>query len=207
MIMIKKKDIAQNYSFNSNKVSTFDDYYVSSVGVDNQWFAIIDDNISEDIYKKYQICHPMLLCRPSQPQYELAKNCFMSISTMTNGFDGVLESFNTYINFIKDLSPEQILETQRNMITHLSCGELIAKIRKRNYAFIERYFTEGHADDADYKDTLNCIAYTYSDPTPSKIELVQLQNILEIISKKFESSNNKEIVEKIRKLQRDFNEL
>lgn len=118
----KNKDNMQEYGFNQNKVKTFDSYYVNCLGMNNQWFAIIDDTIPHDTYTKYQNTHSMLVCRPSQQdENSISKNNFMSISSLTNGFDGVIEILDCYIKSIKHLSPTQIMETQRNMITHLSC--------------------------------------------------------------------------------------
>lgn len=200
----KRLNIPQGYNFNSNKISTFDNYYVHNSEMDNQWFALIDDTISEETYKKYQNNHPMLLSRPSQLEYGLKYNCFMNISTMTKGFDGVLEAFDKYINSIKELSPEQILEIQRNMLVHLSGYELTDKIRKRDYSFIERYFVGGYADETDYRDALKWIIFTNSNQTPTKEELIQIKNILELMTQKFQVNNDEQNIERVKKLQRDF---
>lgn len=95
----KKESITEDYSFNRDKVKTFYSYYVSALGKDNKFFAIIDDNISQDTYIQFQNSHPMLVCRPSQHnEKSISKNNFMSISTTTKGFDGVIEVFDLYIN-------------------------------------------------------------------------------------------------------------
>ncbi len=203
----KKEIIYQETNFNSNKVNTFYDYHINTDKVNNQWFVIIDDNISEDVCKKYKNNHPMLLCRPSQHNDNLTNNCFMSISTTTKGFDGVLEALNHYIDSIKDLSPKQILETQRNLLTHLSSYELGDIIRKRNYPLIERYFTEGYADEEDYKDALDWLTYNLSHQTPTEEELIQIQNILQIIAKKFQSNNDEPNTKNVKKLQKKFTTL
>ena len=202
----KDMDEPQGYDFNSSKVRTFDNYYISNFSVRNQWFAIIDDGISEDTYKKYQNSRPMLLCRPSKRDNDVAKNNFMSIATKTKGFDGVLESLDTYIDSIKHLSPEQILETQRNMMTHLSSWELSDKIRNRNYSFVERYFKEGYADEADYSDGLTWIILTHAKQIPTETELMQLRNIVGIIYEKFQADNDEQKLEKIKQLQKEFNQ-
>jgi len=202
----KKENILKEPHFNSNKAKTFEEYYVTSFGVDNQWFAIVDDNISEDVYKRYQNTHPMLLCRPSQRRYDSTKNCFMSLATETKGFDGVLEMLSTYIDSIKNLSAQQILETQKNMMVHLSSYEVSDKIRKRDYSFIERYFTEGYADDSDYRDALTWIIYTcYHQPLPEN-EFRQLQHILEIMIEKFHSNQDEQNLERAKILQKSLKE-
>lgn len=201
----KNEEIPQGYSFNRDKVKTFDDYYVNSIGPNNQWFAIIDDSISDDTYSKYKNSHPMLVCRPSQKDEDsLSKNNFMSISTTTKGIDGVIEILDLYIESIRYLSPIQIIETQRNMITHLSSWDLIEKIRNRDYIFLERYFKEGFADEADYRDSLNWLIYTNSDQNPSKNELIYLREIFELMVQHFREINEKENIEKVLKLQKAF---
>lgn len=191
-------------NFNVNKVKTFDEYYVHAFGLKNQWFAIIDDGVAEDVYKKYQNNHPMFVCRPSQSEQNLSTNCFMCISTTTKGFDGVIEGMNTYIDSIRKLSKEQILESQRNMMTHLSGFELTAKIRKREYAFVEKYFSEGYADIDDYRDVLNWLTLTVFDQVPTKEELVLLKNVLELMDQRFRVNSDEPNIEKVKKLQESF---
>lgn len=199
----KRESITEDYSFNRDKVKTFYSYYVSALGKDNKFFAIIDDNISQDTYIQFQNIHPMLVCRPSQHnEKSILKNNFMSISTTTKGFDGVIEVFDLYINSIKKLSPLKIMETQRNMITHLSSKDLIDKIINRDYAFLERYFKEGFADESDYNDTLLWLTFTNNIINPSKEELIHLKEIFSLISQYFEKTNKSENVGKVLQLQR-----
>lgn len=201
----KKEEIPQEYSFNRDKVKTFNSYYVNSIGMNNRWFAIIDDNIPDDTYKKYKNNHPMLLCRPSQRNEESSsKNNFMSIATTTKGIDGVIETLDLYIESIRFLSPTQIMEMQRNMITHLSCWDLTEKIRNRDYAFLERYFKEGFADESDYIDSLNWLMWTNKNQAPSKDELAYLQGVFGLMSQHFQDINEKENIGKVLKLQKTF---
>lgn len=201
----KREEIPQEYSFNRDKVKTFDSYYVNSIGVNNQWFAIIDDSISDDTYSKYKNSHPMLVCRPSQNDEDsISKNNFMSIATTTKGIDGVIETLESYIESIRFLSPIQVIETQRNMITHLSCWDLTEKIRNRDYAFLERYFREGFADEADYRDSLNWLIWTNSDQISSKDELVYLREIFGLMSQHFQERKEEENIDKVLKLQKTF---
>ena len=200
----KKIEIPQGYSFNRDKIATFDYYYVNNSELDNKWFALIDDRMSEESFKKYQDIHPMLLCRPSQKENGLKYNCFMNVSTMTKGFDGVIEALNIYLNSIKQLNPEQILDVQKNMLVHLSGYELTDKIRKRDYSFIDRYFREGYADETDYRDALSWIIFTNSNQEATKEELIQIKNILELMTKRFEINNDERNMERVKKLQKSF---
>lgn len=199
----KKKEVIKGYNFNQDKVKTFDRYYVSDIEMNNQWFAIIDDSILDDTYSKYKDNHPMLVCRPSQDDEDnLTRNSFMSISTTTKGFDGVIEVLNLYIESIRSLSPAQILEVQRNMMTHLSSWDLIQKVRERDYVFLTRYFREGFADKDDYDDLLRYLIYTNREQMPSKDELLLLQEMFVLISEYFQKNNEEENIKKVLKLQR-----
>lgn len=201
----KKEEIVKEYGFNQNKVKTFDTYYVSNLKMNNQWFAIIDDSISEDTYNQYKNKHLMLVCRPSQTnKNSLAKNNFMSISTTTKGIDGVIELLNIYIKSIRYLSPLQIFEAQKNMISHLSCWELTQKIRNRDYIFLERYFKEGLADENDYKDALNWLILTNNNKTILKDELIYLQKILELMAQHFQKTNQAENSQRVLNLKKDI---
>lgn len=200
----KGEDKPQKFNFNFDKVETFDDYYVSSLLYDNQWFALIDDGISDDVYTKYQNHHPMLLALPSQNEKSMARNNFMRRATTTFGFDGVIELIASYLNSINHLTPNQILSTQQNMIMHLSSQELEIKVNNRDYAFLERYFKEGYADDADYDDVLWFLRITNYQVLPSKEELVHLQGILDAISQYFQLKNQRLGMNEVLKLQRFF---
>lgn len=201
----KKEEILKEFSFNSDKVKTFESYYVNNREMNNQWFAIIDDSIGEGTYKKYKNNQPMLVCRPSQRSEDsLLKNNFMSIATMKKGIDGVIEILDLYIESIRSLSPLQVMETQRNMITHLSGCDLLEKVRNRDYVFLERYFREGVADDADYRDSLNWLIYTNSNQIPSRDELIYLRRIFELMSQYFQKVNEVENIEKVQKLQKSM---
>ena len=200
----QKIDIPQGYGFNEDKVATFDSFYVNNIEFENQWFALIDDRMSETEFKKYQNGHPMLLCRPSQRKAALKYNCFMNVSTTTNGFDGVLEAFDIYIDSISSLTPSQILETQKNMLVHLSSHELADKIMKRDHLFVDRYFREGYADETDYRDALSWISFTNAKKTPVKEELVQIRKVLESIAQNYQINNDENGMERVKKIQADF---
>lgn len=189
----------KEYGFNLDKVKTFTSYYVNNSEVCNQWFALIDDTIPDYVYKEYQNRHPMLVLRPSQRETGNLKNNFMSISTTTQGFDGVIEGLNTYIESIRDFTPSQILETQKNMITYLSRHELIRKFWNREYAFLERYFSEGFADESNYNDMLDNLIYIDELQGLSMEELLHIREILRFVVQYFDETQN---IESSLKLQR-----
>ena len=200
----KDYDSYRENGYNFDKVKTFSDYYVNNINFDNKWFAIVDDGINNEIYKNYQESHPMLLARPSQIGNEELNNNFMSIATSVKGIDGVIKIFKKYLKSIKDLSPEEILETQRKIIEHLSSYELSEKIWNREYVFLERYFSEGYADESDFNDILTLLVFTNQNQTPSKEELKHLKIIFEIMSEHFHSKDEKQNINRVLELQKRF---
>lgn len=200
------ENIFEPYNFNTRKVDTFVNYCVDCVGVKNRWFAIIDDGIYEETYKTFQNKRPMVVCRPSQRSIDSNTTNFMNLSTTTAGFDGVIEMMSEYINSIASLSFDEILEKQRLMIRHLSSYELVDKIRKMQYEFLVRYFTEGYADDADYEDTLTWLGFTALKGECSKNELDNLRQVLKLLAEKFEKDENQTGINGVKVLEKTYKE-
>jgi len=121
------KEERKEINFNGSKIDTFHEYYLNSEEFDNQWFAIIDDGVSDDVYKKYKDTHLMLQCRPSSVETWVARNNFMRIDTTTSDFDGVIEILDKYTESIKDLDNQQILEKQKNILDYKDELEIIIK--------------------------------------------------------------------------------
>lgn len=189
------------YMFNSNKIETFIEYINSLENNDNQWMAVIDDSFSYETYKYHRDKHPMLIGRPSQKRYNASKDNFMSIGTETVGFMGVLEIFDKYINSIKGVDADKILDKQINMMCHLSGSELWDIIRKRDFNYIEQYFLGGFADEDDYRDTLIKIGFTLSHEEATKEELPVLKRIFNLLSDKFISMGDTDNVNRVKDLQ------
>lgn len=201
----KKTVEPREFDYNINKVKTFTEYYVHDMFIQNKWFAIIDDQIKEETYRQFQDNRPMVVCRPSQKETFLKYNNFMNKFTMTKGFDGVLEALQSYIEQIKNLSSIQILETQRNMMVHLASYELVDKLRKGEFQYIERYFKEGFADETDYRDILNWLFILNCTEDADKDELKYLNNILAMLSEIFKNNNNLDDLERVNELRRKLN--
>jgi len=195
----KGEEKERGFGFNSDKVETFDNYYVNSIKTEIKWFAIIDDRAEDGIYVRYQNRLPMLVGLPSQSKKSMSKNNFMRIATTTSGFDGVIEILDLYIKSIKDLTAMQILEKQKNMITHLSSYELMNKIMRKDYTYLTRYFEEGYADESDYEDTLWML---YHNLSPTREEMGYLKIILESLQKYFEEKKEKQLIDNVLRLQR-----
>lgn len=193
----KKSNIPMDNDFNSNKVDTFNFYYTNCFNKDTVFFAIFDATVDKNIYKRYQNELPMLLGCPSQNKVE--ENNFMNINTTTLGFNGVIEILNTYINSIKHIHHENILDMQKNMMTHLSSYELKNKVKEKNFNYIFRYFNEGYADKDDNDDCIDILYYIefyISNINLSKEELSMIQNILSQISLKLKEKNTTSTIKK-----------
>ena len=132
----------------------------------------------------------MLLGRPSQSNIE--ENNFMNINTTTQSFNGVIEILNTYINSIKHIHHDNILDIQKDMMTHISSYELKNKVIEKNFNFIFRYFNEGYADKDDYTDILFYIEFFIPNMNISTEELLIIRKILSLISLK--SKENKKLI-------------
>ena len=193
------KDIPREYGFNQSKINTFKEYYLDNIFAYNiPWFAIIDDGMYDEEYKIFQNKRPMLQALPSNRTASVEKNNFMRIATTTYGFDGVVEILKKYIENIKEMDLQGILENQKNMITHLSSFYLKDKVRVGDYIFLERYFKEGYADSDDYTKIADCIWYKYQEENPSKEDLIHIQNILTIISEELSKKEDHIRLEKIK---------
>ena len=171
------KAYKKEFGFNKDKIATFEKYYVDE---NTKWFAIIDDGIEKEIYQKYKNKYPMVLLSPTKRKEEEQKDNFMSYSTQTKAFSGVIEMLDLYLENIKDMSPEEILKRQKEMMIHISSWGLKEKIRKKEYAYIRRYFEEGLADNGDYETTLFWLGHIEEESLTQE-ELEEIKRILEII--------------------------
>lgn len=198
----KEEEIWEGNDFNYNKAATFTNYYCNNFLEKNKWFAIIDDGISEDAFKEYKDKQPMTICRPSQSKIEQEKQNFTNLATKTFGFDGVVELLDTYIEWTKDLPYEKLLESQRNMLYHLSGYDLNNHTKNRDYSFLLRYFNEGYADEDDYKDTLMWLGFTaFKKPCTSE-EIDHLSKLLDLMNDKFQQENQEETLASIKVIQK-----
>lgn len=193
----------KGFGFNSNKIETFDSYY--NYSNDNKWIGIIDDGISEEVFKRYQYKQPMLLCRPYQAECEKANDNFMSKSSAIKGIDGVIECMNSYIKSIEKMTPQMILRKQQEMIYHLHGYELNEKTRNREYAFLIQYFTSVFADFANYKDTVTWLGLTAFKQDLTKDELKNIKELIRLFEKEYQSKDNLD-KEKFKEFKKTFYE-
>lgn len=141
----------QGFGFNSNKVETFSKTYLENFALNIGWFAIIDDTLSDSVFKPYQEDKAMVGLRPGYDGSSKYDN-FMYRSTATKNFEGVVELMDKYIEDIKDMSIYDIMDTQRKMQRHLSCWEVSELLRNYQFAKIVTYLNSGLADKDDFRD-------------------------------------------------------
>lgn len=192
----------KDYMFNSNKLKTFEEEYKDSLFLDVKWMAAIDDSFSTDLFSYYKDKYPLLIGRPSQKNYKSYKDNFMSLGTEIDGFMGVLEIMDKYINSIKEMKVEDVFETQKNMMYHLSGSELSNIIRERNFLYLESYLNSGLADETDFVETLMWIGFSLSHQEASKEELVILKRVFDILNQRFIQNDDQININKLIDLER-----
>lgn len=185
-----------NPHFNLDKVVTFATNYVNTLGNTNAWCAIIDDGISDYDINRFETRHPFLIAKPSGDKKDVEKNNFNRIASTTKGFRGVIEIIGAYLKNIEGMTPDEVKSTQESVISHLSSYDLTAKVLKRDYEFLKKYFEGDYADEDDYRDVLDWMILVNRGKHPSKEELVQINEVFRIIGKHFQSKGDKALEEK-----------
>lgn len=141
----------EGFSFNSNKVNTFSQVYLDNKELNIGWFAIIDDSLSEDIFKPYQEFRAMVGLRPGYTGTDRYNN-FMYRTTSTKNFLGVVELMDKYIEDVNDKNIFDIIDIQRKMPRHLSSWEVSELLRNYQFSEIVNYLNSGLADKDDFRD-------------------------------------------------------
>lgn len=180
----KNTTTRQEYGFNSDKVATFDKYYISNPDYDIQWIALIDDNLYDDVCYQYKETHPIFVCRPSNPE---TKVNFMTYDTETKDFDGVIEGLNYYIETIKDMTREDILNYQKHLLSHQDLKELI---KNDDYILLKQFFGGGYANIEDCNEILELFRRKYNWRKPTKEELQDFRDILDFVYTYYEEKND-----------------
>jgi len=116
-------DEVKGFGYNLNKTKVFERNYLENYQI--EWFAIIDDSLDCSYIKYFRLERPVTICRPSQKEENaLYHDNFMCYSTMTYGFDGVIECIASYYKTIQDFSKEEILIRQREELLPLNPLEI-----------------------------------------------------------------------------------
>lgn len=176
--------VDQGFGLNANKVNAFDEQYVSNPEYDNQWFALIDDSLYRGVYLQYRETHPMFMCRPTK---EENKTSFMTYDTQTRDIDGVIEGLDHYIETIKNMSREEILNRQMYV---LSFKDLKERIENGDFDFLKHFLSEGYAEDEDCNAILEIFRKKYNFDGISKEELKEFSEILDLLYTYYEGKKD-----------------
>lgn len=177
--------------YNYNKTSVFKERYFHDY--DLLWFAIIDDTVNPEYIQEYKEHRPMLLCRPSQRnEDDLKYDNFMCHSSLTEGFDGVLDCVDQYIKSIQLIRKENIIDTQRKMLVHLSAFQIFTLCHNKEYDLLLQYIIEGKLDSDDYEQ----IAIVLSSQKDS-LSQEELKDVRKVIQALVPFLENEEILKKL----------
>lgn len=177
--------------YNYDKISVFKNKYFPNY--DLLWFAIIDDTVHPNCIKEYKDYRPMILCRPSQ-NYEgdLKYDNLMCHSSLTEGFDGVLECLQHYIEMLQPIRKDDIVRTQQEMLLHLGALQVTLLCYHKEYDLLLRYVLEDKLDKEDYEK----VALMLSEQAPT-LSTDDLEKVRKIFRALVPYLGNSEILKKI----------
>ncbi len=177
----KCQPLPNNYN-NFNKTKIFEERYLHNSPYNIVWFGIVDDSLDPNYFCKYQHYRLMAEFIPSLNKKDYKKyDNLMSISSLTNGFLGVIECFDTYINNIKDIPLYNLLEVQRNILPHLNTSDIKILLYTQRYSDILKYLKAYKIDPENYKDIVQKLQLISSTTTSSE-NLLTIKKIFNFIS-------------------------
>ena len=169
--------------FNMKKIQTFQDHYLKSENLNIGWFALIDDTISNTVYKTFQYDKPMVVMKPGCSSISKYNN-FMNRETCTDNFAGVIEMMDTYIKDIREMDLWDVLDKQEMMISHLSDFEIHELVKNRRFSELLRYLQSDMTDKEDFKRTYKWLMVENSLEPFGKNYESYVEEILEVLSKR-----------------------
>lgn len=170
-------DEVKEFGYNLRKTEVFEKRYFAKYKI--LCHGIIDDSVSTDYIKKFKDSRPVFIIRASQlSESDLSRDNMMCYSTLTDGFDGVLECLNAYLTCIKDIPAYNIVEKQSEELIHLSAYEVKTMCISKNYDLIMRYVSERKLDDDDYERVARELRYILNSDTLDADELTKIRNII-----------------------------
>lgn len=185
------KDSQNNY----NKTAIFEQRYLNNPSYDIAWLGLIDDSLNPNYYHKFQNLLPMAEFIPSQINDANKKyDNLMSISTMTFGLLGVIECLNTYLNNIKDISPTQLLESQRKIISYLEPSDITLLFHNKRYKDILDYLKADKIDTNDYEEIMHKLYLLLTTTKLTNPELTIIKEIYNYINN-YLNPENKHVLE------------
>lgn len=192
--------------FNYYTLQNFLDYNVDNPNIENKWFTYVCKGYCS-FYEPYQEKeHPMIEILHSTEKKDAYSN-LMFYQTKTKDFLAIVEGLSSYISTIKNLTVEEILEVQKNMVEHLNDFDINCNVRNNRFSFLEWYFKEGYLDGEGYVAFLNyAFYYRFNRHEITQEELVHFYNILNLLQNKFTLEKNDVGLERIRKIKKAWEE-
>ncbi|MDE5889142.1 MAG: hypothetical protein K2H20_03885, partial [Bacilli bacterium] len=133
---------------------------------------------------------PVFVLRPSQSSTnDLSRDNMMCHSTMTNGFDGLLECLDVYLESIKNIPFYDIVEKQSAELIHLSALDVRELCISKNFDLVLRYVSEGKLDDDDYERVARELGWLLKGDNLDANELIKIRKIVEALSNYLDKSN------------------
>lgn len=189
--------------FNMNKIKTFCEHYIKSEHLNIGWFALIDDTISETVFKTFQDEKPMVVMKPGCSSISKYNN-FMYRETCTDNFYGVIELMDAYIKDIKGMDLWDVLDKQRDMIRHMSDSEIHDLISNREFYKLLQYLKSGETDKDDFKSTYGWLMVECDIEPFGKQYESYIEEILKVLS---ENGAFDETVEEAKSLIFDYEDM
>ncbi len=181
-------DDFRGFGYNTKKTEVFENKYFSQYKV--LCHGLIDDSASTDYIKKFKDNRPVFIMRPSKTsKNELNRDNMMCYSTLTDGFDGVLECMDSYLATIKDIPAYDILRRQTEELIHLSAFEVRNLCISKNFDLVLRYVNEGKLDDDDYERVARELGWNLKKDDLSVDELVKIRKIIEALGNYLDKDN------------------
>lgn len=174
-------DDVKGFGYNLKKTELFENKYFGKYNV--LCHGIIDDSVSTEYLNNFKDKRPVFILRPSgRDQQDLKRDNLMCHSTLTEGFDGVLECLDSYLESIKDIPAYDMVRRQSNELVHLSAWEVKELCINKEFDLIFRYVIKGKLDDDDYERVARELGWCLERNQLSILQLSKVSKIIEALS-------------------------
>ena len=174
----KRYNPLPNNQNNYNKTEIFEKRYLKNPKYDVIWFGLVDDALNPNYYRKFQNNMLMAEFIPSLRKTEDKKyDNLMSISSLTPGFLGVIECFNTYLDHLKDIPSHSLEEAQKAILPYLDKSDITTLFYNKRYKDILTSLIANKIDQEDYKDIMRELHLTLSASEITTEELAIIKEV------------------------------
>lgn len=177
-----------NFGYNLKKLTVFEEKYFSIYNV--ICHGIIDDSVSPSYLKGHKDERPVFIIRPSaKNEGELNKDNLMCHSSLTVGFDGVLEGMSLYLDTVKDIPTSMIVKKQQEELVYLSETDINMLCIERNFSLLLRYVKDGNLDMKLYDIIARELVNAIENNVLNIDELIIIKEIIEELRRHLEINN------------------